>query len=105
MHVDPLSVASVSIQDSCDNHKLLVRDEVADASLVLGCVVRRDGVEVEFEGGGEWRNDSDQQCQKAQYPIHGELCALRRVCWTTCSIDTSSQRGSASAVAWEGQVL
>jgi hypothetical protein len=78
VHVDLLAITPISIQNSCDDHELVFCDKVTDASLVLRSVVRRDGVEVEFEGGGEWRNDGDQQCEEAQYPVHGGLCALRR---------------------------
>lgn len=90
MHVDLLAVTPVSIQDSCDDHELVLCDKVTDAPLVLRSVVRRDGVEVEFQGGGEWRNDSDQQCEEAQYPVHSGLCALRRVCEITGGVDTES---------------
>lgn len=71
MHIDLLAVAPVAVQNCCDNNELLLCDKVADASLVLGCVVRRDRVQVEFQGGDERRDDSDQQRKKAQYPIHG----------------------------------
>ena len=78
MNVDLLPIASVSVQNSCDDYELVLCDKVTDASLVLRSVVRRDGVQVEFEGGGERRDNSDQQCEEAQYPVHGGLCALRR---------------------------
>lgn len=102
MHVDLLAITPVSVQDCCDDHELVLCDKVTDASLVLGSIVRRDGVEVEFEGGSEWRNNGDKQCQEAQYPIHGGLCALQRVCGTTCGVDTVSQRASACPVVRTG---
>ena len=53
MHINPLSITPISIQNRRDDYQLLPCDKVAHASLVLGRVVLRDGVEVEFEGGGE----------------------------------------------------
>ena len=60
MHVDLLSITSVSVQDRRDDHELVLCNKVTDASLILGSVVRRDGVQVEFKGGREGRDDGDK---------------------------------------------
>lgn len=96
MHVNLLSVAPVSVQNSCDDHELILRDKVTDASLVLCSIVRRDGVEVEFEGGGEWRNNGDQQCEEAQYPFHGGFLWTSDSLWDSGGVDTIPACGSAS---------
>ena len=53
MHINPLSISPITIQNRRDDYQLLFCDKVAHASLVLGRIVRRDGVEVEFECSGE----------------------------------------------------
>jgi hypothetical protein len=73
MHVNPLSIASVSIQRSRNNHQLFLGHKVPDASLVLCGVVGGDGVEVEFQRCGEGCNDQQKQVHEAKYPIHGEV--------------------------------
>lgn len=52
MHVNPLPIASRAIHVHRDNNKLFLCDKIPYASLVLGCLVRLDGVEIEFQGRG-----------------------------------------------------
>lgn len=61
MHVNSLSISPVSVQYRSDDYQLLLGNKVAHASLVLGRIVGRDGVEVEFQGRGE----GEQQQQHA----------------------------------------
>jgi hypothetical protein len=54
MHINPLPIPSISIQNRRNYHQLLLCTKVAHASLVLGRIVGRHWVQVEFEGSGEW---------------------------------------------------
>lgn len=60
MHINPLSVSSVTVQDSRDNNQLLLGDKVSNASLVPGRLALGNGMKVELEGRGEG-NDGEQQ--------------------------------------------
>lgn len=60
MHINSLSVSSVTVQDGRDNDQLLLGDEVPNASLVPGRLALGDGMEIELEGRGEG-NDGEQQ--------------------------------------------
>jgi hypothetical protein len=53
MHIYPLSIASISVQNRSNDYQLVVGTEVAHASLVLGRIVWGNWVEVEFKGGSE----------------------------------------------------
>jgi hypothetical protein len=65
MHVHPLSIAPVPIQNRRHHHQLLMCHKVAHASLVLGRVVLRDGVQVEFEGGGKRQQHQQHAAEEA----------------------------------------
>lgn len=60
MHINPLSVSSVTVQYSRDNDQLLFGDKVPNASLVPGRLALSYGMEIELEGRGEG-NDGEQQ--------------------------------------------
>jgi hypothetical protein len=47
------------------NHQLVLCDEVPNAALILRCVVCLYGVEVEFEGGGEWQERQQHAAEEA----------------------------------------
>jgi hypothetical protein len=63
MHVHPLSVPPVSIQYSRDDDELLLRDEIPYAPLVLGGFMLLDGVQVEFESGGEGKDEEEERAR------------------------------------------
>lgn len=65
MHVDRLSIAAVSVQNGRHNNKLVLCNKVPDAALVLGRLVAVYGMEVEFEGRGEGREE-DEQVEEAE---------------------------------------
>jgi hypothetical protein len=59
VHVHCLSIAAVSVQVRRHHDELVVRDEVPDAALVLGRLVAVYGVQIEFEGCGEGREEEE----------------------------------------------
>lgn len=60
MHVNPLSVSSITVQYGRDNDQLLFGDKVPNASLVPGGLALGHWMEIELEGRGEG-NDGEQQ--------------------------------------------
>jgi hypothetical protein len=65
MHIHPLPVSSIPVQIRRHNHQLVLCDEVPNAALILRCVVCLYGVEVEFEGGGEWQERQQHAAEEA----------------------------------------
>jgi hypothetical protein len=65
MHIHPLPIPSIPIQNRRHNHQLILRDKVPHASLELGSVVGLHGVQVEFEGRDEGQDDEQQAAEEA----------------------------------------
>lgn len=92
----------MSIQNRRDDYKLVLSDEVANASLILCGIVSGYRMEVEFESCCKRRDDSNKQRQKAHYSIHHWRLCTPESCGTTCGVDTDSQGGSACPVVRTG---
>jgi hypothetical protein len=65
MHIHPLPIPSIPIQNRGHNHQLILRDKVPHASLELGSVVGLHRVEIEFEGCDERHDDEHQAAEEA----------------------------------------
>ena len=66
MHINPLSITPISIQNRRDDYQLLLCNKVAHASLVLGRIVGGDGVEVEFECCGEGKEEEQHAAEESR---------------------------------------
>jgi hypothetical protein len=93
MHVNPLAIAPVSVQNRRDDYQLLFGDKVAHAPLVLGRIVLRDGVQVEFEGAGEREQEQQHAADESCYPIHGGGACVQDGRWMLSRIVQVSRAG------------
>lgn len=103
MHVHRLSIPSAPIQYGRDNDELLLRNKVSYATLMLGRIVRLDGVEIELEGRGEGQGEEEEgKVEQSQQPFHGCGCGTCGS-FTVASGDVLRVRDAARMM--EGQLV
>ena len=73
MQIQCLSIAPKPIHNCCNNHQLILRHEISYTPLMLGGVVLRISIDVEFEGEGGGRKDEEEQvAQEPDKLLHGK---------------------------------